>query len=99
VSAGPYEDGYEAPPDPVAEARRNSVEAVAGFLAAASLFASLVALAYHPVPLSVAACLMALVASGMSVRHRTLCLTAVVVSAVAFVCGMVIAVVTSHALW
>lgn len=93
------ENDYEAPPDPVAEAQRNSVEAVAGFLAAASLFVSLVALAYHPVPLSVAACLMALVASGMSTRHRTLCLWAVIVSGVCFVGGMVIAIVTGHQLW
>ena len=42
---------------------------------------------------------MALVASGMSVRHRTLCLAAIVVSAVCFVGGMAIAVVTSHSLW
>jgi hypothetical protein len=94
-----FENGYEAPPDPVAEAKRNSVEAVAGFLAAASLFASLVALAYHPVPLSLAACLMALIASGMSVRHRTLCLAAVLVSGVCFVGGIVIAIVTGHQLW
>ena len=85
--------------DPVAESRKNNVEAVAGFLAAASLFVSLVALAYHPVPLSVAACLLALVASGMSSRHKTLCLTAVIVSATCFVGGMVIAIVTGHALW
>ena len=93
------ENGYEAPPDPVAEAKRNSVEAVAGFLAAASLFMSLIALAYHPVPLSVAACLMALIASGMSVRHRTLCLAAVIVSGVCFVAGIVIAIATGHQLW
>jgi len=94
------DDPYEpAPYDPVAEARRDNVEAVAGFLAAASLFTALVALAYHPVPLSVAACLMALVASGMSVRHRTLCLAAVIVAAVCFVGGMVIAVATTHPLW
>ena len=93
-------DPYEPTPyDPVAESRRNSVEGVAGFLAAASLFASLVALAYHPVPLTVAAALMALVASGMSVRHRTLCLAAVIVSAVCFVGGMVIAIATTHPLW
>jgi hypothetical protein len=99
MSSRPYENGYEAPPDPVAESKRNSVEGVAGFLAAASLFVSLIALAYHPVPLSVAACLMALIASGMSVRHRTLCLAAVIVSGVCFVGGIVIAIVTGHPLW
>lgn len=92
-------NGYEAPRDPVAEARRNTVEAVAGFLAAAALFASLVALAYHPVPLAVTACLLALIASGMSVRHRTLCFAAVLVSATCFVGGIVIAIVTGHQLW
>jgi hypothetical protein len=99
VSSSSIGNGYEAPRDPVAEARRNSVEAVAGFLAAASLFVSLVALAYHPVPLSVAACLMALVASGMSSRHRTLCFSAVLVSGVCFVAGMAIAIATGHQLW
>jgi uncharacterized membrane protein YccC len=93
-------DRYEpAPYDPVAEARRNTVEALAGFFAAASLFMSLVALAYHPVPLSVASCLLALVASGMSSRHRTLCFAAVIVAGVCFVAGMVIAIVTGHSLW
>jgi hypothetical protein len=95
-SVDPYEP---ASYDPVAESRKNSVEAVAGFLAAASIFVSLVALAYHPVPLSVAACLLALVASGMSSRHKTLCLTAVIVAATCFVGGMVIAIVTGHQLW
>ena len=91
---------YEpAPYDPVAEARRNTVEALAGFFAAASLFMSLVALAYHPVPLSVASCLLALVASGMSSRHRTLCFAAVLVAGICFVAGMVIAIVTGHSLW
>lgn len=99
MTSSSYEDGYEAPHDPVAESKRNSVEAVAGFLAAAALFVSLVALAYHPVPLAVAACLMALIASGMSVRHKTLCLAAVIVSAVCFVAGISIAIATGHQLW
>ena len=85
--------------DPVAESKRNSVESLAGFLAAASLFVSLVALAYHPVPLSIASCLLALVASGMSSRHKTLCFAAVLVAGTCFVGGMVIAIVTGHPLW
>jgi hypothetical protein len=95
-----FDDQYEPTPyDPVAESRRNTVESLAGFFAAASLFASLVALAYHPIPLSVTACLLALVASGMSSRHKTLCFAALVVSATCFVGGLVIAVVTGHPLW
>jgi hypothetical protein len=94
--------GHEYEPvayDPIAEARRNTVETVAGLFAAAALFSSLVALAYHPVPIAVSACLLALVASGMSVRHKTLCLTAVLVSGTCFVGGLVIAIVTGHSLW
>ena len=85
--------------DPVAQSRRNTVESLAGFFAAASLFTSLVALAYHPVPLSIVSSLLALIASGMSVRHRTLCFAAVIVAATCFVGGMVIAIVTGHPLW
>lgn len=94
------DDRYEpAPYDPVAESRRNTVESLAGFFAALSLFASLVALAYHPLPFSVAACLLALVASGMSSRHKLLCFSAVVVAGVCFVGGVVVAITTGHPLW
>jgi 4-hydroxybenzoate polyprenyltransferase len=95
-----FDEQYEPTPyDPIAESRRNTVEGLAGFFAAAALFSSLVALAYHPVPISVGACLLALVASGMSVRHKTLCFAAVLVSGTCFVGGLVIAVVTGHSLW
>jgi len=91
---------YEpAPYDPVAESKRNTVESLAGFFAATSLFVSLVALAYHPIPLSVASSLLALVASGMSSRHKMLCFAAVLVAGTCFVAGMVIAIVTGHSLW
>ena len=94
------DDLYEPQPyDPVADARRNTVESIAGFLASASLFTSLVALAYHPVPLSVTAALLALVASGMSVRYKLLCFAAVLVAATCFVGGLVIAIETGHQLW
>jgi hypothetical protein len=94
------DEQYEpAPYDPIAEARRNTVETIAGLFAAFSLFASLVALAYHPLPLAVSACTLALVASGMSVRHKTLCLAAVLVSGACFVGGLVIAITTGHSLW
>jgi MFS superfamily sulfate permease-like transporter len=94
------DDRYEpAPYDPVAESRRNTVEALAGFFAAVSLFASLVALAYHPVPLAVAAALLALVASGMSSRHKLLCFSAVIVAGACFVIGVVVAITTGHPLW
>jgi hypothetical protein len=91
---------YEpAPYDPVSEAKRNSVETLAGLFAAGSLFVSLIALAYHPVPLSICSALLALVAAAMSSLHRTLCFAAVIVSGVCFVAGMTIAIVTGHSLW
>jgi hypothetical protein len=93
-------DPYEPKPyDPVADARLNAVESIAGFFAAAALFTALVGLAYRPVPLTVTACLLALVASGMSVRHKTLAFSAVIVSGVCFVGGIVIAIETGHQLW
>jgi hypothetical protein len=92
-------DDRSTPYDPVAEARRNTVETIAGLFAAAALFFSLVALAYHPVPIAVAACLLALIASGMSSRHRTLCFAAVIVAGTCFVAGVVIAIATGHSLW
>ena len=92
-------DEQVPPYDPIAESRRNTVEALSGFFAAAALFSSLVALAYHPVPISVGACFLALVASGMSVRHRTLCFAAVLVSGTCFIGGLVIAITTGHSLW
>jgi uncharacterized membrane protein YccC len=94
------DDRYEpAPYDPVADARRDSVETLAGFLAAAAIFTSLAALAYHPVPLSVVSCLLALIASGMSARHRTLCFSAVILAGVCFVAGLAIAITTGNTLW
>ena len=87
------------PADTARESKQNTIETMAGLFAAASIFAGLVALAYHPVPLSVAAVLLALVASGMSSRHRLLCAAAIVVSAVCFVAGLSIAIVTNNPLW
>ncbi len=85
--------------DPIQESRRETVETIAGLFAAASLFISLIALAYHPVPLVVASSILALVASGMSSRHKLLCAAAVGVAAVCFVAGVAIAIVTNHPLW
>lgn len=85
--------------DPVQERRRDTVETIAGLFAAASLFISLIALAYHPVPLIVASSILALVASGMSSRHKLLCGAAVGVAGVCFIAGVAIAIVTNHSLW
>ena len=86
--------GYED----AAESRRPS-ETVAGFLAAASIVVSLMALAWHPLRLLGPAILMALVAAAMGGRHQRLAFAAVMIAAACFFFGMTIAVVTSRALW
>jgi len=74
-------------------------EAVAGFLAALSIFASLFALAYRPVRIMPFAIVLAFVAAGMGGRHARLAAFAVGIATVCFVAGMVIAVVTRHPLY
>ncbi|HXY80942.1 MAG TPA: hypothetical protein VEH55_06195 [Gaiellaceae bacterium] len=79
--------------------RTSSSETVAGFLAAFSIFASLIALAWHPLRLLGPAILLAMISAGMGGRHRRLAFAAVLVSAACFVLGMTIAVVTQRQLW
>ena len=68
---------------------------VAGFLCAFSFTLSAVALARHPP----AAILLALVAARMTESHRTLAGVAVIVAALAFFFGMVVAISTDNALY
>lgn len=72
---------------------------VADYLAAIAIFASLIALAWHPLRLLPAAILVALVAAAMAGRGRRLPLAAVLISAVCFFLGLTIAVVASRPLW
>lgn len=69
-----------------------SAEVVAGYLAALSIFASVIALAWHPLRLVLPAILLALVAAGMGGRHNRLARAAVVIATLAFFFGMAIAV-------
>lgn len=71
-------------------------EAVAGFLAAAALFAGLVAVVYRPVRIAPFALLVALVAAGMGGRHQRLAALAVAVVTIGWVLGMTIAVITER---
>jgi hypothetical protein len=79
--------------------RARSAEVVSGYLSALAIFASVVAVAWHPLRLSPVAMLLALVAAGMSGRGRTLSFAAVVIAAVCFFLGMTVSVVTSRPLW
>ncbi len=79
--------------------RQTAGDVVAGLLAAAALFFSLVALAYRPMRLIPAAVVLALVAAAMSERHQRLSAFAAGSAAVCFVVGVTIAVVTNHPLF
>jgi hypothetical protein len=72
---------------------------LSGLFAAMALFFSLVALAYHPLTVSVAAFLLALISVLMSSRHERLAGLALGVAGVCFVAGMTIAIVTEKPLW
>jgi hypothetical protein len=74
-------------------------DTVAGFLCAFSLTMSGLALARHPGLLAPVAILLALVAARMTERHRTLAAVAVAVSTLAFIGGMVVAIVTAKPLF
>jgi hypothetical protein len=74
-------------------------EAIAGLLAALSIFASLVALAYRPGRLVPFALLLALLAAAIGGRHQRLAGLAIAIGAVCFLVGMALAVLTDHPLY
>jgi hypothetical protein len=74
-------------------------ESVAGLMAAAALFVSLLGLVHRPVRVLPAAILVALVAVAIGGRHQRLALFAVAVAAFCWVVGLTIAVATNHPLY
>ena len=84
---------------PPAAERQSPADAIAGFLAAAAIFVSLMGLAYRPARLVPVAILLALVAAGIGGRNARLAQLAVVVGAVSFAAGMAFAVLTGHPLY
>ena len=83
----------------VPEPRARPSEAVAGFVAAISIFASAIGLAWHPLRLIPAAMLLALIATGMGGRHRGLATAAVAIAGGCFFLGMTIAIIAQKPLW
>jgi hypothetical protein len=79
-------------------ARRPS-DTVAGYLAAVSIFISLISVAWHPLRLILPSILVALIAAAMGGRHNRLAFAAVMFAAACFFFGMTIAVITSRPLW
>ena len=80
-------------------AKSRQTEAVAGYLAAIAIFASLISLAWHPLRLLAPALLLALISAGMTGRGKRLPFVAVLTVAVCFFLGMMISVITGRALW
>jgi len=74
-------------------------EGVAGFIAAASLFASLLGVVYRPARIIPVAILLALLSARMTERHSRLAGLAVAAGAACFVIGMAIAVLTKNPLY
>ena len=86
MSATPYE-------------RARPAEVVAGYMSAAAIFVALMGLAVRPLPLTVAALLLSLVATGLGGRWGRLHALAVAIATIAFVLGMTIAALTSRPLY
>ena len=84
---------------PPAVGRDRPVDAVAGLLAAAAIFVSLMGIAYRPARLVPVAILLALIAAGIGGRSSRLANVAVGVSAASFAVGMALAVLTGHPLY
>jgi hypothetical protein len=84
---------------PPAVGRERPADALAGFLAAAAIFISLMGIAYRPARLVPVAILLALVSAGIGGRNSRLSALAVGVGAASFVAGMAVAVLTGHPLY
>jgi hypothetical protein len=80
-------------------ARPSSAETVAGFLAALAMAAALLALAWHPLRLLAPALVLSVLAAAIGGRATRLAMAAVFTVAACFFFAMIIAVVTSRALW
>lgn len=78
---------------------RRPSETVAGFLAAAAIFMSLVGIAWHPLRLILPSLAVALIASGMGAGKGRLQFAGVLICTGCLFLGMAVAVVTSHPLW
>jgi hypothetical protein len=82
-----------------AQAESRSTPLVAGYLAALSMAASFIGLAWHPLRLILPAILLAMISAAMTGRQNRLAFAAVIVAAACFFLGMTISVVTGRALW
>ena len=84
-------------PSPVREDR--PIDAIAGLLAGAAIFAGLIAIAYRPIRVGAPAIGLALVASAIGGRNARLAAAALAIATAAWVVGMIVAVITRHPLY
>jgi hypothetical protein len=84
---------------PAADDGPRPAEAVAGFLAAAAIFVSLMGLAYRPVRLVPVAIVLSLVAAAIGGRSARLAAFATGTGAACFALGLTIAILTGHPLY
>lgn len=82
-----------------AERREPASHTVAGYLAAAALFAGLIGIVYRPGQVGPAAMLVALLAAAMGGPQRRLAGAALVIVTVSWTVGMIVAVVAERPLW
>jgi hypothetical protein len=83
----------------VRHAPSDAREGVAGLMAAAALFVSLVGVIHKPARLIPVAIVLALVSARMTERHSRLAALAVAAAVVCWTVGMTIAVLTERALY
>jgi len=98
IRANTSRGGTDMSTTPVTRQNRPA-ETVAGFLAAAAIFVSLVGVAYRPLRLVPFAILLSLIAAGIGGRNERLATYAVAIGAACFAIGLAVAVITSHPLW
>jgi hypothetical protein len=79
--------------------RARPAEVLAGYMSAAAIFLSGIAIAVRPLPLSVAALMLALFATAIGGRWGRLHAIAMAAATIAFVVGMTVAVLTSRPLY
>jgi len=77
-------------------ASSGTAETIASFLAAISIFASCIGIAYRPARVIPFALLLALLAAGIGGRATRLAAWAIAIGAVCFIVGMAVAVVTDN---
>jgi hypothetical protein len=79
--------------------RPASIDTLAGFLAATAIFVAAIAVVQRPLPLSIAALVLSLVAAGLGGRHHRLIDFSVAAATLSFVLGMSVAVLTGRPLF